>query len=54
MLFGTAVFAGFAGFYYWYPKLFGRMLRGTAGQDHFWLLFIGFWVTFMPQYVLGL
>ena len=55
VLFGTAVFAGFAGFYFWYPKMFGRMLRrdasasGTSG-----CLFIGFWVTFMPQYVVGL
>ena len=54
VLFGTAVFAGFAGVYYWYPKLFGRMLRENLGKWHFWLLFIGFWVTFMPQYVLGL
>jgi cytochrome c oxidase subunit I len=54
VLFGTAVFAGFAGFYFWYPKFFGRMLSDRLGKLHFWLLFIGFWVTFMPQYVLGL
>jgi cytochrome c oxidase subunit I len=54
VLVGTAVFAGFAGFYYWYPKMFGRMLDDTLGKWHFWLLFIGFWVTFMPQYVVGL
>jgi cytochrome c oxidase subunit 1 len=54
VLFGTAVFAGFAGFYYWYPKFTGRMLRESLGKTHFWLMFIGFWVTFMPQYVLGL
>jgi cytochrome c oxidase subunit 1 len=51
---GTAVFAGFAGLYYWYPKMFGRMLSETLGKWHFWLLFIGFWVTFMPQYIVGL
>jgi cytochrome c oxidase subunit I len=54
VLVGTAVFAGFAGFYYWYPKMFGRMLDDTLGKWHFWLLFVGFWVTFMPQYVVGL
>jgi cytochrome c oxidase subunit 1 len=54
VLFGTAVYAGFAGFYYWYPKFFGRMYRENLGKWHFWLLTIGFWVTFMPQYVLGL
>jgi cytochrome c oxidase subunit 1 len=54
VLFGTAVFGGFAGLYYWYPKMFGRMLRESLGKWHFWLMFIGFWVTFMPQYVVGL
>ena len=54
VLIGTAVFAGFAGFYFWYPKMFGRMLRESLGKLHFWVLFIGFWVTFMPQYLLGL
>jgi cytochrome c oxidase subunit 1 len=54
VLFGTAVLAGFSGVYYWYPKMFGRMLNETLGKWHFWLLFIGFWVTFMPQYVVGL
>ena len=54
VLFGTAVFAGFAGLYYWYPKMFGRMLRDNLGKWHFWLMFIGFWVCFMPQYVVGL
>ena len=53
VLIGTAVFAGFAGFYFWYPKMFGRMLRESLGKLHFWGLFIGFWVTFMPQYVVG-
>jgi cytochrome c oxidase subunit I len=54
VLFGTAVYAGFAGFYYWFPKFFGRMYRESLGRWHFWLLTIGFWVTFVPQYVLGL
>ena len=54
VLFGSAVFAGFAGLYFWYPKFTGRMYNETLGKLHFWLLFIGFWVTFMPQYQLGL
>jgi len=54
VLFGTAVYAGFAGLYYWYPKFFGRMYREWMGKWHFWLLTIGFWLTFIPQYVLGL
>ncbi len=54
VLIGTTVFAGFAGFYFWYPKMFGHMLNETLGKIHFWLLFIGFWVTFLPQYVVGL
>jgi hypothetical protein len=36
VLIGTAVFAGFAGFYFWYPKMFGRMLRESLGKWHFW------------------
>ncbi len=54
VLFGTTVFAGFAGLYYWYPKMFGRMLDERLGKWHFWILFVGFWVTFMPQYIVGL
>ncbi|HTZ10421.1 MAG TPA: cbb3-type cytochrome c oxidase subunit I, partial [Acidimicrobiales bacterium] len=54
VLFGTAVYAGFAGLYYWYPKFTGRMYRESLGKWHFWLMTIGFWVTFLPQYVLGL
>ena len=54
VLIGTTVFAGFGGLYYWYPKMFGRMLNTRLGKWHFWVLFIGFWITFMPQYVLGL
>ncbi len=54
VLFGTAVFAGFAGFYFWYPKMFGRMLRESLGKLHFWFMFIGFWLCYMPQYLVGL
>jgi cytochrome c oxidase subunit 1 len=53
VLFGTVVFGGFAGLTYWYPKYTGRMLNETLGKISFWLMFVGFWVTFMPQYLLG-
>jgi cytochrome c oxidase subunit I len=54
VLFGTAVFAGFAGFYYWYPKFTGRMLRESLTKLHFWFMLVGFVLTYFPQYVLGL
>jgi cytochrome c oxidase subunit 1 len=54
VLFGSAVFGGFAGLYYWYPKITGRMTREWLGKTSFWFMFIGFWVTFVPQYILGL
>jgi cytochrome c oxidase subunit I len=54
VLIGTTVFAGFAGFYFWYPKMFGRMLNEALGKWHFWVLFAGFWLMTMPQYLLGL
>lgn len=54
VLVGTAVLGGFAGVYYWYPKMFGRMLNEKLGKWHFWLLFVGFWITFVPQYIVGL
>ena len=53
VLFGTVVFAMFAGFYYWWPKFTGRMLNETWGKIHFWTLFIGFHVTFLVQHWLG-
>jgi cytochrome c oxidase subunit 1 len=54
VLFGSAVFGGFAGLYYWYPKFTGRMTREWLGKMSFWFMFIGFWCTFVPQYILGL
>ena len=54
VLIGTAVLAGFGGFYYWYPKFTGRMMRSGLGKTHFALLIIGFILQTMPQYVLGL
>ena len=54
VLAGSAEFAGFAGIYYWYPKITGRMLREGLGKASFWFLLVGFFVTFMPQYLVGL
>ncbi|POX54470.1 cytochrome c oxidase subunit I [Streptomyces sp. Ru71] len=53
VLFGTVVFAMFAGFYFWWPKLTGRMLDERLGKAHFWLLFPGFQLTFLVQHWLG-
>ncbi len=53
VLFGTVVFAMFAGFYFWWPKFTGRMLDEKWGRVHFWLLFIGFHTTFLIQHWLG-
>jgi cytochrome c oxidase subunit I len=54
VLFGGAVFGVFAALFYWWPKLFGRMLDEGLGKLQFWLVFIGFNVTFFPQHLLGL
>jgi cytochrome c oxidase subunit 1 len=53
-LFGGVVFAIFAGLFYWWPKMFGRRLGERLGKWQFWLLFIGFNLTFFPQHMLGL
>jgi cytochrome c oxidase subunit I len=52
-VFGTVVFMMFAGFYFWWPKMTGKMLDEKLGKIHFWLLFIGFQVTFLVQHWLG-
>ena len=54
VLFGTVVFAMFAGFYFWWPKMTGKMLNETLGKIHFWLLFVGFHTTFLVQHWLGI
>jgi cytochrome c oxidase subunit I+III len=54
VLVGGAVFPLFAGLYYWFPKITGRLMREGLGVAHFWLFFIGFNLTFFPMHVLGL
>ena len=54
VLFGGSIMGAFAGIYYWYPKLTGRMLSETLGKLNFWLMFIGMNLTFFPMHYLGL
>jgi cytochrome c oxidase subunit 1 len=52
-VFGTVVFLMFAGIFFWWPKITGKMLNERLGKIQFWLLFIGFQVTFLVQHWLG-
>jgi cytochrome c oxidase subunit 1 len=53
VLFGGSVFTIFAGFYYWFPKMTGRMFDDRLGKLHFWLTFIFFNLTFAPMHLIG-
>ena len=53
-LFSAALFATFAGLYFWFPKMFGRMMNETLGKLHFWLTFFLFNAVFIPMFLLGL
>ncbi len=53
VLVGAVVFVSFAALYFWWPKLTGRMLNETLGKWHFWLLFLGFNITFLIQHWIG-
>ncbi|MFF2552102.1 cytochrome c oxidase subunit I [Nocardia sp. NPDC058058] len=53
VLFGTIVFATFAGIYFWFPKMTGRMMDERLGKWHFWATFVGFHTTFLVQHWLG-
>jgi cytochrome c oxidase subunit 1 len=50
----AAMFGIFAGTYFWFPKMFGRMMNETIGKVHFILTFIGVYCIFMPMHYLGL
>jgi cytochrome c oxidase subunit 1 len=54
VLFGGSVFGLYAGLYFWFPKITGRMYLERLGKLHFWLNFIGFNLTFLPMHLLGL
>ncbi len=53
VLFGTIVFAAYAGVYFWFPKFTGRFMDEKLGKLHFWTTFIGFHTTFLVQHWLG-
>jgi cytochrome c oxidase subunit I+III len=54
VLIGGMVFPMFAGFYYWFPKMTGKLLSENLGKLNFWTMFIGFNITFFPMHILGL
>ena len=53
VVFGTVVFATYAGIYFWFPKMTGRMMDERLGKWHFWTTFVGFHMTFLVQHWLG-
>ncbi|MGA2457637.1 MAG: cbb3-type cytochrome c oxidase subunit I [Terriglobales bacterium] len=50
----SAIFATFAGFYYWFPKMWGRMMNESLGKVHFWLSFVLVYAVFMTMHLMGL
>src|SRR6476469_5807205 len=50
----AAIFGIFAGTYFWFPKMYGRMMNETVGKVHFWLTFVGTYCIFMPFHYLGI
>jgi cytochrome c oxidase subunit 1 len=54
VMFGGSIFGLTAGAYYWWPKMFGRVLDEKLGKLHFWLMLIGFNLTFFPMHIVGL
>jgi cytochrome c oxidase subunit 1 len=53
VVFGGSVFGIFTAIYYWFPKMFGRMMNDTLGKIHFWLTLLFFNLTFFPMHILG-
>jgi cytochrome c oxidase subunit 1 len=53
VVFGGSIFGAFAGIYYWFPKMFGRMMNPALGHLHFWSTFIFFNLTFFPMHIIG-
>jgi cytochrome c oxidase subunit I len=54
VLLGGSLFTIFAGIYYWFPKMTGRMYNETLGKLHFWLTFVAFNTTFFPMHIIGI
>lgn len=54
VLFAGAILALFAGTYYWFPKITGRLMNETLGRIHFWIIMVGMTLTFFPMHLLGL
>ncbi len=54
VLFGGSLFTIFAGVYFWFPKMTGRMYDETLGKIHFWMTFVGFNATFGPMHLIGI
>ncbi|HKG13318.1 MAG TPA: cbb3-type cytochrome c oxidase subunit I, partial [Pyrinomonadaceae bacterium] len=50
----AAIFGMFAGMYFWFPKMFGRMMNETLGKIHFWPTFVGVFAIFIPMHAMGL
>src|SRR6266404_3536090 len=50
----AAIFGMFAGTYFWFPKMFGRMMSDTWGKVHFWITFVGVYCIFMPMHFIGI
>ena len=53
VVFGGSIFGAFAGIYYWFPKMFGRMMNDTLGKIHFWGTFLAFNGVFFPMHIIG-
>ncbi len=53
VLFGGSLFTIFAGIYFWFPKMTGRMFNERLGKIHFWLTFVFFNITFLPMHLIG-
>ncbi|MGH7472788.1 MAG: cytochrome c oxidase subunit I [Candidatus Methylomirabilales bacterium] len=53
VVFGGSIFGAFAAIYYWFPKMFGRMLNEPLGKLHFWTTFVAYNLTFFPMHILG-
>jgi cytochrome c oxidase subunit 1 len=54
VIFGGIILGFFGGFYYWWPKVFGYFLNEGLGKTNFWIMLVGFNLTFGPQHILGL